>query len=604
MVLTYLIATQQALLRHTSSTASTRNVLYLCGKRSAARETLARLNGFRSRTQAQLLLGEADFKLFGSKEGAIGVTDATAILGAATLITAQTCSNLALLVIDDLHLLDDVYELALTLLLFHIRKLGKTRVIGLTSALDDPADLAEWLGVGGEGYYAFSTSNRAAPVVTTAHPFSIAHSATLLKSMVKPVYAAAKKGIARQTIVFVPSAGQCRSVANDLITQSGTEMDLSGFLQASREDVEAMLYQLKNQDLAEAILHGIGVYYPGMSPVDAAITLELFASGIVPVLLASRETCWDLPVSAGTVVVMAAQYLEITASTQTAKEQGHHVERKLRNYSLQELVKMQGFAARPPATARLALKTGNASGQFYLMCQDEQVDAYLYFLDHGLPLESKLAEGVRADNPSAVYQAIVKLLGTDPKRQDLMDLLSWSFLWRRMQSNPSYYDADAVYQAAALSRLVDDVFARIHAKDKRAAEEQQKARKARKDKEEESQTNAAREALPETDAPAQATESGKVDQGNPASEAEAPTAPRETAGQTSPAQAQQQAPQDPKATHSEGRPTVQAGRGKASARGKSASRGRPNGEAAHARQSVSKATAPTADMSAAIAAGW
>jgi hypothetical protein len=340
-------------------------------------------------------------------------------------------------------------------------------VIGLCNTVIDFEPLAEWLDVAPEGTFAFSTTNRATPVVTTARAFNIPHSATLMKSMVKPVYAAAKQGVDRQTIVFVPSFGQCRTVAKDLITQSGTEMDLNGFLRAPQEDVAPLLQRLRDDSLRDGILHGIGVFYNGMSPGDAAIVLELFASGIVPVLLASRETCWTLPVQAGTVVVMGAQYLEIPTAGHT--DPSRPMERKLKNYSLQELVKMQGFAAMPPPTAAQALKNGNTSGQFYLMCQDEQVDAYLYFLNQGLPLESRLPDGLARPTRSPTFGSLVELLGPEPRREDLVDILSWSFLWLRMQSNPTYYDSRPEEQTVTLSRLVDAFFTKLYEKKDKAS---------------------------------------------------------------------------------------------------------------------------------------
>ncbi len=436
-------------------------ILYLCHQRQSARETVARLNTGRQRTKAQLLSGPSDVQRFARGSGGIAVCHPGVLLRSLQDLDLL-CSGLRLIVSDDLHLLDDEYELAMTLTLFNIQRRQQCRVIGLCCTIGDPTDLAAWLGVAPEGLYAFSIANRATPVVTTARSFNIPHSATLMKSMVKPVYAAAKIGIARQTIIFVPSSGQCRTAANDLITQSGTEMDLNGFLQAAREDVEPMLVRLRDSSLSEAILHGIGVFYAGMNPSDAAIVLELFASGIVPVLLASRETCWTLPVQAGTVMVMGAQYVELPPVR--ARDSTGPMERKLRNYSLEELVKMQGFAARPPPSTSQALKDGNAGGQFHLMCQDEQVDAYIYFLNQGLPLESKLPESLTATTPTEVLGTISELLGPDPQRQDLVDLLSWSFLWLRMQSNPTYYDTKPGEQSARLSRLVDEFFAHLFQK--------------------------------------------------------------------------------------------------------------------------------------------
>lgn len=355
---------------------------------------------------------------------------------------------------DDLHLLDETYELAAVHLLQQSYR-SSMRIVGLSSSLRDAQDLATWLGVSSFGLYSFSPADRGRSVQVTTQAYSLSHSATLMKAMVKPVYSACKEGQQNLVIVFVPSAGQCRTIANDLVTQSGTEMDLNGFLAAARADVEPLAARLRDRAWAEPMLHGIGCFSEGMNSNDSGLILELFAAGIIRVLIAPREACWRLPVQAGTVIVMGAQYLEIQSSGKAFEADS---ERKLRNYSPQELVQMQSFAAKPPASSSLKLKAGSEGGKFLLMCQTEQVQAYRRFLNEGLPLESSLYETLSRDGNARAVVALERILGDQPKRQDLIDFLSRSFLWLRMGTNPTYYGAKGSEQAATLSRLVDDFF--------------------------------------------------------------------------------------------------------------------------------------------------
>jgi antiviral helicase SLH1 len=369
--------------------------------------------------------------------------------------------DLDLIIMDDLHMLDEAYEMAIMRTMMAL-SYSTTRIIGLSAALQDAHSLAEWLKITTTGVYTFRPTVRALPLVTTVQPYSIAHSAILLKAMVKPVYAAIKAGLPKSSIVFVPSRMVCKSVANDLVTQSGMALDLNGFLAAPRQELEGNLKRMKDSSLIEPLLHGIGIYHEGMHHKDLALTLSLFAAGIARVLIVPRESCWTLPIQSGSVIVMGAQYLELESSVIL----GHPPERRLKNYSLVELIRMQGFATKPLGGS--VADEGPVGGRFTLMCQSEQSDTYQRFLTDGLPLESKLASVLKMSSDQQVQATLAELLGEEPKRQDLMDLVSWSYLWVRMRQNPNFYDVeDEDLARRYLSRMVDGYFEEFHKRKRR-----------------------------------------------------------------------------------------------------------------------------------------
>ena len=118
-------------------------------------------------------------------------------------------------------------------------------------------------------------------------------------------------------------------------------------------------------------------------------------------------------------------------------------ERQLRDYSLEELVRMQGRAVRHHGVG----------GHFHLFCQPEVKDTFSRFLNNGLPLESKLLETGNLQN----WYDAQKAQGTIRTKQDGVDALSYTFLARRLRSNPVYYDASTGSEAEVLSRLVDQL---------------------------------------------------------------------------------------------------------------------------------------------------
>lgn len=301
----------------------------------------------------------------------------------------------------------------------------------------------------------FRPKDRGSALSTIVQTFNMPHSAMLYKSMSKPTFDAITASSTQPAIVFVSSRGQCLSVALDLITQSGTEMDINGFLGTTPDQLEPYLGRLRDRTLVDPLLHGIGIYHDSLLPSDASLVLELFASAVIRVLVVPREACWTLPVRASTVVVMSTQYVHFRPG-----EPFRGGDRQIRNYSMQELFKMQSFAVQPIPSSLSASPPPN--GKFVLLCQAEHRDSFVRFLADGLPLESTLHKTPVLRN---AVQAEMRR-GNVVSRQDGVDLISHTLLARRVRSNPTYYDVELALDENGnevwdgvkdrLSRIVDE----------------------------------------------------------------------------------------------------------------------------------------------------
>ncbi|KAI0352820.1 Sec63-domain-containing protein [Trametes cingulata] len=348
-------------------------------------------------------------------------------------------SRLRLVVCESLELLDAVYELGVSLLL-HATQTHPVRFLGLSNSLNDPADLAAWLDVDPLALHSFRPSDRDQALSVSTQTFTIPHSAALFKAMAKPAHSAIQGARGEPAIVFVPSRSQCASVALDLITQCALEMETAkGYLpdDVSIEYLEQYLSRLQNEAfLKDFITRGVGFFHDGIAKPDRLLMLELFAEGLIRVLIVPREACWTLPVRATTVVVMGTQYVHVAPGTD---------ERQVRDYALEEIVRMQGKAVRHLG----------AAGHFHLFCQAEGKDTITRFLNDGLPLESKLLEA-EAETLRAWYRERRKD-GAIADKQAAVDVLSFTFLARRLVSNPAYYDARSTAVNELLSRIVDQL---------------------------------------------------------------------------------------------------------------------------------------------------
>ncbi|KIM25210.1 hypothetical protein M408DRAFT_26410 [Serendipita vermifera MAFF 305830] len=412
--------------------------------------------------------------------------------------------DLQLVICEDLELLDDTYELGLSLLLRNTQA-KPVRMIGLAAALEDAEALADWLGVPSDGFYCFPATERDQALSVTFQTFTIPYSAALMKAMAKPVYDSIHHlPITESAIVFVPSASQCRSVVAELVTQCALGMNLRGFLGegVSQDILEGHISFLRNTDLVDGVMRGFGIWHDRMHQADKILMLRLFVKGIIRVLVIPRELCWSVPVRAGLVIAMGTQYAvggysgpeggskrsnqyatggnsgpkgdnkradQHATGGHSAPEGGNkrsdqyavgghsgpeggkkRPERRVLDYSLHELVRMQGRAVRHGKT-----------GRFHILCQAEHRETYMRFFTDGLPLESQLLGDDDAETfGSDVFKEWLKAQranGAIKSRQDILDFFSLTLLMRRAEKNPSYYDV-AGDRATYFSRVVDSLW--------------------------------------------------------------------------------------------------------------------------------------------------
>jgi antiviral helicase SLH1 len=129
---------------------------------------------------------------------------------------------------------------------------------------------------------------------------------------------------------------------------------------------------------------------------------------------------------------MGTQYISSSAGT---------AERQVRDYSMTELVRMQGRAVQH-----------SQPGRFHVFCQAESKDTISHFLDAGLPLESEIMQSELISTLQGAHTSD----DIADKKQLLVEELSYTLLARRLGTNPIYYDVDPSSALdEKLSRIAD-----------------------------------------------------------------------------------------------------------------------------------------------------
>ena len=150
--------------------------------------------------------------------------------------------QVALVVIDEIHLLGEDRGPVLEVIVSRMRYISsrtkqKIRIVGLSTALANCQDLADWLGVPRRGLYNFRPSVRPVPLEVHIAGFPGQHYCPRMATMNRPTYAAIRAhSSSKPALVFVSSRRQTRLTAMELIALAAADNPRQ-FVLGSEEEV-------------------------------------------------------------------------------------------------------------------------------------------------------------------------------------------------------------------------------------------------------------------------------------------------------------------------------------------------------------------------------
>jgi len=331
--------------------------------------------------------------------------------------TRSYVRQVSLVIIDEIHLLGGDRGPILEIIVSRMnyiasQKKGSVRLVGMSTACANANDLANWLGVK-EGLFNFRHSVRPVPLEIYIDGFPEQRGfCPFMASMNRPTFLAIKQhSPEKPVIVFVASRRQTRLTAKDLINYCGMEDNPRRFVRMSEDDLSLNLARVKDEALREALSFGIGLHHAGLVESDRQLAEELFANNKIQILVATSTLAWGVNLPAHLVVVKGTQFFD-------AKIEGY------KDMDLTDVLQMLGRAGRPQF---------DTSGIARIFTQDSKKAFYKHFLHTGFPVESSL-HNVLDNHLAAEVNA-----GTIATKQDALDYLTWTFFFRRIHKNPSYY---------------------------------------------------------------------------------------------------------------------------------------------------------------------
>ncbi|CAI5971829.1 unnamed protein product, partial [Closterium sp. NIES-64] len=363
----------------------------------------------------------------------------------------------------------------------------RIRIVALAAALANARDLGEWVGASSHGLFNFSPAVRPVPLEIHIQGFDVSNFDARMQAMTKPAYTAIMNHTARSSkpaLVFVPTRKHARLTALDLCAfaagdagatlaaaanadgSSGAAGNADGttsaaalaaaspFLHCGEEDLVPFLARVKDEGLRHGLTFGVAYLHEGLSAVEQEVVRQLFTAGAIQVCVAVSSLCWSI-FPANLVVIMGTQYYDARgggggsgggASAVAGGSGGGRVD-----YPVTDLLQMMGRASRPGL---------DDAGRCVIFCHSARKEYYKKFLLEPLPVESHLDQHLHDPLNAEVVVRTVE------NKQDAVDYLTWSFLYRRLTQNPNYYNLTGTshrHLSDHLSELVETTLSDLEA---------------------------------------------------------------------------------------------------------------------------------------------
>lgn len=329
-------------------------------------------------------------------------------------------TKVGLMIIDEIHLLGGDRGPILEVIVSRMRYISSQtekpiRFVGLSTALANARDLANWLGINDLGLFNFKPSVRPVPLEVHIQGYPGKFYCPRMNSMNKPTYAAiTTHSPLKPVLIFVSSRRQTRLTALDLIQFAIADERPRQFLHMSEEEIEMLVLQVLDSNLKHTLQFGVGLHHAGLKESDRALVEELFTNNKIQVLVSTSTLAWGVNLPAHLVIIKGTEYYD------------GKIKRYV-DFPITDVLQMMGRAGRPQY---------DQHGKAVILVHDPKKSFYKKFLYEPFPVESSLHQQLQ-DHFNAEITA-----GTIASKQDAMDYLTWTFLFRRLFMNPSYYDLE------------------------------------------------------------------------------------------------------------------------------------------------------------------
>ncbi|GMJ00040.1 hypothetical protein like AT5G61140 [Hibiscus trionum] len=348
-------------------------------------------------------------------------------------------TKVGLMILDEIHLLGADRGPILEVIVSRMRYISSqterpVRFVGLSTALANAGDLADWLGVSEIGLFNFKPSVRPVPLEVHIQGYPGKYYCPRMNSMNKPAYAAiCTHSPTKPVLIFVSSRRQTRLTALEIIQYAASDENPRQFLSMPEEDLQMVLSQVTDQNLRHTLQFGIGLHHAGLNDKDRSLVEELFANNMIQVLVCTSTLAWGVNLPAHLVIIKGTEYYDGKT-------------KRYVDFPITDILQMMGRAGRPQY---------DQHGKAVILVHEPKKSFYKKFLYEPFPVESSLREQLHEHMNAEIVS------GTICHKEDAVHYLTWTYLFRRLMENPAYYGLESAEDetlSSYLSRLVQSTF--------------------------------------------------------------------------------------------------------------------------------------------------
>ncbi|CAL1358073.1 unnamed protein product [Linum trigynum] len=353
-------------------------------------------------------------------------------------------SDIALLLIDEVHLLNDPRGAALEAIVSRIKMLSSNpelrssplsaiRLLAVSATVPNIGDLAEWLNVPVKGIKRFGEEMRPVKLTTKVFGYTSAKNDFLfekrLQNYIFDTLMQFSKG--KSALIFCSTRKGAQETAQQL---SQTVMNFgysNPFIKdhEQKERLREASMSFSDKQMQSYILYGIGYHNGGLCMKDRNLVEGLFLKGDIQVLCTTNTLAHGVNLPAHTVVIKSTQHYN--------KEKGLYME-----YDRSTVLQMCGRAGRPPF---------DDTGTVIIMTKRETVHLYENLLNGCELVESQLLPCVTEHLTAEIVQLTVS---------DIARAIEWmkcSYLYVRMKKNPENYAVSRGINRESIEKHIKDI---------------------------------------------------------------------------------------------------------------------------------------------------
>ncbi|CAH0555030.1 unnamed protein product [Brassicogethes aeneus] len=349
--------------------------------------------------------------------------------------------EVGLMVIDEIHLLGEDRGPVLEVIVSRMNCINsksnkQIRIVGLSTAMANPGDLAYWLNADKRGLFNFSSAVRPVPLEIHLQGFQVKHYCPRMAAMNKSVYQAICQYAENSSaLIFVSSRKQTRITGYELMKFLLSDANPQKWVHCDQTELDSVKDRLIDQDLCQLLTFGIGMHHAGLTESDRQIVEHLLqlAVALCPVYCGWIVVDILFDTHHHTVSNLAWTFISKQCCNESLieKKGTEYFDGATKRYvdmPVTDVIQMVGRAGRPQF---------DNTGVACVMVQENKKAFYRKFLFEPFPVESNLLEVL----PDHVNAEVAN--GNITSKGQLLEFIQSTFFYRRLLANPSYYQMDA-----------------------------------------------------------------------------------------------------------------------------------------------------------------